>query len=183
LNRIRLATLNDLDILEKLYYDINDYLENSVNYPLWRKNIYPNRETALTGIEGIEGIEGIGKNSLYVFEDENVIKGTVILNSIQEEAYKDANWSIDAADFEVLVIHTLVVSPEFFKKGIAELLVRFAINFAKENNYKTIRLDSCETNKPAISLYEKAGFKFVGSIDLKLPHNTEFLYNAYEMVL
>ena len=36
----------DLDELGRLYDRLNEHLEQTVNYPGWRKGIYPVRETA-----------------------------------------------------------------------------------------------------------------------------------------
>ena len=41
----------DIDELEKLYDDLNDYLSATINYPGWIKDIYPVRENAVAGIE------------------------------------------------------------------------------------------------------------------------------------
>ena len=51
---IQLGTKYDIDELEQLYNNINDHLAATTNYPGWKKGIYPNRETAVTGInEGV----------------------------------------------------------------------------------------------------------------------------------
>ncbi|MEW6170012.1 MAG: GNAT family N-acetyltransferase [Candidatus Omnitrophota bacterium] len=52
----------------------------------------------------------------------------------------------------------VAVLKEFRSKGIGERLLRKAIFLAKSENL-AIFLDALETNKPAISLYEKLGFK------------------------
>lgn len=40
-----------IDELEKLYDNLNNYLELGTNYPGWAKGIYPIRETAVSGIQ------------------------------------------------------------------------------------------------------------------------------------
>lgn len=54
---IEKAKITDVDDLETLYNDLNDYLAINTNYPGWIKGIYPVRETALKGVES---------NSLFV---------------------------------------------------------------------------------------------------------------------
>lgn len=38
---IRLGETRDIDSLEKLYNDLNDHLAHTVNYPGWKKGVYP----------------------------------------------------------------------------------------------------------------------------------------------
>ena len=45
------GTFADIDELERLYDDLNDYLSATTNYPGWIKGIYPVRENAVAGIE------------------------------------------------------------------------------------------------------------------------------------
>ena len=46
-----LGKANDIDELEQLYNDLNDHLEKGVNYPGWKKGIYPVRQNAIDGVE------------------------------------------------------------------------------------------------------------------------------------
>ncbi len=48
---IEKGCLNDINELECLYNDLNDYLETHINFPGWKKGVYPVKETALKGIE------------------------------------------------------------------------------------------------------------------------------------
>ena len=47
---IELGNETDIDELEQLYNDINDYLASTVNYPGWLKGVYPTREDAVKGV-------------------------------------------------------------------------------------------------------------------------------------
>ena len=47
---IEKAAAADIDEMGRLYDSLNDYLEQHVNYPGWRKGIYPAREDAEKGI-------------------------------------------------------------------------------------------------------------------------------------
>ncbi len=43
---IRAATGNDIDEVERLYNDLNDYLAVHENGPRWKKGVYPLRKHA-----------------------------------------------------------------------------------------------------------------------------------------
>ncbi|MCI6006635.1 MAG: hypothetical protein SOY73_00420 [Blautia sp.] len=66
---IRKGTMQDIDELSALYDDVTDYLETHINYPGWRKGIYPTREDAKRGIQ---------ENTLFVAQKNQRIIGTII---------------------------------------------------------------------------------------------------------
>ncbi|WP_312648537.1 hypothetical protein [Aminipila sp.] len=47
---IRKASNHDIDELEQLYDELNDYLESTINFPGWKKGVYPTRKDAINGI-------------------------------------------------------------------------------------------------------------------------------------
>ncbi len=149
----------DLDELGRLYDRLNEHLEQTVNYPGWRKGIYPVRETAA---------EGVAAHSLFVAKSEGRIAGALILWRRQDPAYRKAAWVVNAREEEVLTVHTLAVHPAFGGRGVGEALIRFAIRYACRAGAKALRLDVCEGNRPAIRLYERCGFTQVGTVDLGL---------------
>lgn len=44
-------------------------------------------------------------------EDGGRLLGSAMINDIQVDVYKDGKWEYEAADDEVCVLHTLVISP------------------------------------------------------------------------
>ncbi len=65
--------------------------------------------------------------------------------------------------FEEAHITTLSVNPEYRRKKIAQLLLREAIECCYDKKVKFITLEVRVSNIAAISLYEKFGFKSVGT--------------------
>ncbi|GKU25551.1 GNAT family N-acetyltransferase [Clostridium folliculivorans] len=170
---IEKATINDINELEELYDNLNDYLETTINYPGWKKGIYPVRETAENGIR---------ENSLFVLKIDDKIAGSVILNHLQEDAYRGVNWGIDLKDEEVIVIHTFVVNPIYMKNGVGQKLMDFSKEYCLKNGFKTLRLDVSIKNTPAISLYEKSDFKYVDTVDLGLNIPDLIWFKLYEII-
>lgn len=171
---IEKGTVNDIDELENLYNDLNDYLESGINYSGWKKGVYPVRETASIAIE---------ENTLFVMKINNEIAGSIILNNNQESVYNKVTWGIEADDKEVMVLHTFVVSPKYMKNGIGKILMDFVRTYSIEQQVKTIRLDTSIHNIPAMSLYEKCGYKYVGTVDLGLNIPDLVWFKLYELVL
>ena len=103
--------------------------------------------------------DGIKKDSLYVLRVNHKIVGTMILNNEYESEYVQGKWSVDVLDNEILVIHTLAVHPDFKKHGIAS------------------------KNMPAISLYQKYGFKNVGKVDFDRGKDEILWFYLYEYLI
>lgn len=171
---IEKGTVNDIDELEVLYDDLNDYLESNVNYPGWIKHIYPVRETAVSGVEA---------NNLFVLKSDGVIAGSVILNHEPENAYNEVVWGVEAEYKDIIVIHTLVVNPKFMQNRIAWQLMKFAEEYAIKQNIKSIRLDVSIHNIPAIALYEKLGYSYIGTVDLGLNYDHLKWFRLYEKMM
>lgn len=104
---IEKAAAADIDEMGRLYDSLNDYLEQHVNYPGWRKGIYPAREDAEKGIK---------EKNLYVLRNEREIMGSIILSHEPEAAYEKADWHVDLEYKDIFVIHTFAVHPPLSRK-------------------------------------------------------------------
>lgn len=169
-----LAKPHILNEISQLYDDLNDYLDEHTNYPGWKKGIYPTR---------IDAEAGIHANELFVLRKEGVIVGSVIVNHSQEPTYAGAIWQSEAVGDEVLVIRTLVTHPNYMKQGISQILLACVKEHALSLGCKSIRLDVAVQNEPAITLYEKCGYTYVGTVDLGLPYEHLKWFRLYELVL
>jgi len=172
--KIELAQMGDVDELEKLYDDLNDHLEANNNYAGWAKGVYPKREDAE---------KGIAEKGLFVLRIGDKIAGSLILNHRQEAAYAEVTWGIEAEESEVMVLRTMATNPRFMKQGVSHRLLEFAREHALSQGAKTIRLDVTVQNEPAIALYEKCGYNYVGTVDLGLPYEHLKWFRLYELVL
>lgn len=171
---IRKGVLQEINELEQLYDILNDSLAKGINYPGWKKGIYPIRENAVDGIES---------NCLYVACYDGKIVGSIILNHEPENAYHEAVWRIDEDYDNIFVVHTFVVHPDYLRLGIGKKLIDFSVQLGKEKNIKSIRLDVYEKNIPAIGLYERSGFQYISTVDLGLGHYGLDRFFLYEKLL
>ena len=156
---IRRGVSEDIPELVRLYDETVGHLESHVNYPGWKKGVYPGRDAAEEGVE---------TGTLYVAETGGRIIGSIILNGKQEAAYNGVSWGVEAEPDEVMVIHTFLVHPNFRKSGAGKFLMEFAELQALREGKKTIRLDVYEKNEPAVRLYERQGYRYVATVDLGL---------------
>lgn len=74
-------------------------------------------------------------------------------------------------------IHRIATNPKFKGQNLVAEIVRWAKDYAKENDKKYIRMDTVGNNSRLISHYQKCGFDFLGLLKLK---NTKGLPAHYD---
>ena len=117
---------------------------------------------------------------MFVIKRNKEIAGTLILNHKQDQAYEGAKWSSNLSDREVMVVHTLAISPKYMKQGIALKLMKFVKDYSEKLGMKSIRLDVSVENTPAIELYEKLGYVYIDTVDLGLKDLNRIWFRLYE---
>ena len=171
---VRPATERDLDAIERLYTDLNEYLEVHENHPKWRKGSYPLR---------CHAEEGLADGTLYVAEKDGEIAGTVIYLREQGEPYKTVQWQLPF-DVPVVVLHILAVHPAHQGAGVGKALMDHAEIVARQRGAQAVRLDTYVDNLPVSKLYEKCGYSLCGLVDLGVEEIYGLKwYRAYEKVL
>ncbi|MDF2881389.1 MAG: acetyltransferase [Clostridiaceae bacterium] len=63
------------------------------------------------------------------------------------------------------------------------ILMEFADEYSIKSKARSIRLDVYEKNIPAITLYEKCGFKYIDTVDLGLGNYGLDWFKLYEKIL
>lgn len=150
---IRKATEKDISDIAILYDKVIDYQLENGGYMSWIKGVYPTRQTAISAHL---------LNTLYVYEKDGAIKGSVILDCDQPEEYESILWNTKAISKPALVIHTLCVDPNYMGLGIASEMLTYSKELAQALECASIRLATNSKNSIAISLYEKNGFSITG---------------------
>ncbi len=118
-------------------------------------------------------------NQLWVLKDDDRIIGSIIISDIMDEEYHEIEWL--TPNTKNIYIHRLAVHPEYQGKGCAQFLMTYAENYAKENNFLSIRLDTFSVNKRNNIFYKKRGFQQRG--DVYFPKQSEHPFHCYELVL
>jgi GNAT superfamily N-acetyltransferase len=71
------------------------------------------------------------------------------------------------------MIQLYLTSSERGRK-LGEFLLKYAINFAGKNNFKSIRLETTSKFKEAVSLYQKHGFTLLKGVEKAPGHDLAF---------
>ena len=151
--RLHQAVIEDFESIMAFYDDVIERTPEIATYARWSRGKHPTAEGIKAYIE---------EGSMYLYREKGKIVGAVAFPMYQGVDYHAIEWSKQAADNEVAVIHLLAVSPDCQGKGIGSQMVREAINLAKEKGMKAVRLDALASNTPAHKLYERLGFEYRG---------------------
>lgn len=134
---IRLAKIEELDLIYEFYKEICAALENEKYNPLWQIDDYPS----------IEDLENhINNKDLYIAITDNKIIGSMAV--------------VNHNDYSSL--HLLTVHPQYRKQYLADSMIKKLFQIASKRKNQKIILDVVKGNLPAEKLYSKFGFKLIG---------------------
>ena len=152
---IRKAVYEDLDPVACIYEEVHQAEADGSVTTGWIRDIYPVKATAKAALE---------RNDLFVLEEEGQVVGAGIINQLQVESYYGAPWKYDAADREVCVLHTLVISPGAARKGLGRKFAAFFEDYAAQQGCCELRIDTNEKNLAARAMYKKLGYQEIAIV-------------------
>ena len=152
---IRLARENDIPAVTAIYDKVLREEEQGRYTIGWIRGIYPTEETAGTAIAAGE---------LFVLETEGKVIASARINHEQMPAYARVSWSVDAAQDQVMVMHTLTVDPEMNGCGAGKRFLQFYEEYALKHGSHILRIDTNERNLNARRMYAAAGYEEKGII-------------------
>ena len=168
---IRKCKEEDIKSAGAFYDMIVEWLDLHINYPKWMYKVYPSEESVRLMVD---------EGSQYLCLADGKIVAAFVLNTDPQGNYKKGLWTRDLPEGSYLVLHTLAVDPESRRKGLADEIIRFCTDKAKEGGYQAIRLDIVPGNIPAEHLYKKNGFSCVGDVDLDRGYEEIPIFQLYE---
>ncbi|WP_017473817.1 GNAT family N-acetyltransferase [Amphibacillus jilinensis] len=100
----------------------------------------------------------LGRDELYVFEEEGIIYGVCTISKRGHQEYPLINWS---SQQPALTIKRLAISPNYQGKGVANQFFQFAENLAKSLGRYALNTDTFAHNQFAQRLFQRQGYQFV----------------------
>jgi len=165
---IRKARLSDIDTILKITKSCARHMI-AQNIHQWNEH-YPNKEAFINDVK---------RNELYVLEEQNMLIGCIVVSAFMDEEYLPIPW-LTPNDSNIY-IHRVAIDPEYQGQGNAQKLMSFAEQFARDNNYSSVRLDTFSQNSRNQKFYERRGYKKLG--DIYFPKQSEHPFYCYEFVL
>lgn len=149
------ATKNDIPDIVNIYDELIFIEEEGAGKTGWIRGIYPTKDIAYDALKA---------ETLFVGKENGNIVGSAIINKIQPDIYKNASWITSASCDEIMVLHTLSISPAFSGKGYGKDFVNFYENYALSSGCSLLRIDTNIINTPAISLYKSLDYIDIGTL-------------------
>lgn len=151
----RLAKELDRKEIEKIYNDGSEKLK-SLGINQWQGKEKPN----------LNEFPDLDKNKIiYVLEDCGKVVSTVIIYDydIDYEKNLKATWK---SPKPYVALHRIATLADARKKGYGKKIIEFSEHFAKENNFKSVRIDTHRENKSMQNLLTSLEYKYVGLVYL-----------------
>lgn len=168
------ASENDFFLLTRFYRSVIRHTKDIDIYAKWVYGKHPDNEMILRYIR---------EGSMYFGERDGTVVSALAVTPYQTADYHSTEWSVNAGDNEVSVVHILCVDPKLQKQGIARDTMGLVIEQSRSMGKKSVRLDALACNTPAHHLYESMGFVKKGHQEWYADNvgRTEFF--LYEYVL
>ena len=135
----------------------------------WNEH-YPDRDSFVNDAKN---------KQLYVYIENEKLLACISLCDKMDDVYWPVHWK--TINENNLYVHRLAVHPNFQKKGLGRSLMDFAENYAKDNNYISVRLDTFSKNKRNLKFYESRGYHRLDGI--YFPKQSKFPFYCYELIL
>lgn len=152
---IRKATESDIPAVAAIYDKLHTEEENGRATIGWIRGVYPTEDTAR---------QALARDDLFVQEEVGHIVGAAIINQTQVDAYDGGQWTIEAEETEVMVLHTLVIDPEAAGRGYGKRFVAFYEDYARVKGCKVLRMDTNCHNARARAMYQALGYREAGIV-------------------
>ena len=152
---IRRAQARDVGQISQIYDELHTEEEAGRAVIGWIRGVYPTQKTAE---------DAICLGHMFVAEENGRIVAAAKLNQIQEPAYALVSWHYDAPAEQVMVLHTLVVSPRAGSRGYGTKFVSFYEQYALAHGCRYLRMDTNAKNLRARTLYKRLGYMEAGIV-------------------
>ncbi len=153
--QIRKATAEDIPAIAEIYEEIHDEEEAGRVTSGWIRGVYPTKATAEAAVAAGE---------CFVLELAGKVVACGRINQVQQPEYYKVNWLHAATDEQVMVLHTLVVSPGAAGRGCGKGFAAFYEDYARQHGCTCLRIDTNERNVKARRLYQGLGYREAGTV-------------------
>ena len=151
----RLAREIDRIEIEKIYEDGSLKLK-SLGIKQWQGQDKPN-------LDNFKNL--IANKNIFVLEDNNRVVSTVIIYDydLDYEKNLDGKWNSPKA---YVALHRIGTLESERNKGYGRKIIEFAESYARENNFKSVRIDTHRENKSMQNLLKSMNYIYVGLVYL-----------------
>ncbi len=143
------SNLDDIPEIFRLYQLARDF--QKIQFP---ENLWPEFDQDFIATEVIE-------NRQFKIVIDNKIA------CIWAITYNDADIWEEKENNDAIYIHRIATNPEFRGNNFVQMIADWSKDFARKENKKFLRMDTCGQNDRLINHYKNCGFEFLGMKKLK----------------
>lgn len=143
------SNLDDIPEIFRLYQLARDF--QKIQFP---ENLWPEFDQDFIATEVIE-------NRQFKIVIDNKIA------CIWAITYNDADIWEEKENNDAIYIHRIATNPEFRGNNFVQMIADWSKDFARKENKKFVRMDTCGQNDRLINHYKNCGFEFLGMKKLK----------------
>lgn len=103
-------------------------------------------------------LKDINKRELFVYLIEDKIVGVYAISHEGHNEYPSINWT---SNVPAWTLKRIAISPDYHGRGIADQLMRFAEEHAKDNGVYRINTDTYSENLHAQKVFKRHGYQLV----------------------
>jgi GNAT superfamily N-acetyltransferase len=103
----------------------------------------------------------IETGTVFLYKELGIAKGMIRLTDEIPEEHKEIEWK--STPGKVLYIKRFTVHPLWQDSDVSDKLVEFAENYARKNNYSSIRLDALNSYPSDEKFFESRNFALAGT--------------------
>lgn len=157
---IQTATTDQLQMICQFYQEVIEDLENRINFPKWTWGIHPTMEDLENAIQNQELILFTPDPSSSTFHElkeySYPFAGAAIINSSWIDGGQ-IQWT--SQDFMAIHLFAIHPNPALRSMKHGDAFLEEILDYIKDQNTESIRLDLIEGNWPADHLYLRHGFE------------------------
>ena len=152
---LRLGREDDREIILQIYEDGSKKLK-SLGLDQWQGQDKPNLDNFKKLIEN---------KNIFILEDQGQVVSTVIIYDfdIDYENILDGTWQ---SPKPYVALHRIGTLERDRKKGYGRKVIELAEAYARENSFKSVRIDTHRGNKTMQGLLKSLNYKYVGLVYL-----------------
>ena len=165
---------DDLEAVKAAYIEVIDNTPGMERHAHWVYGKHPSDEILLSYIR---------QGEMYVYREGGDIAGMVALVLSQGEDYESVSWQEKLRSDEVATLHLLAVRPAYRGKHLGLKILEEAMEVARKNGKRALRLDTLKCNIPARRMYERAGMSYRGEQNLYAENTGMMDFVYFEKIL
>lgn len=167
MSNLRLATLQDLDTIVSIIESAKVRLKQD-GLTQWQSG-NPSEDVLKKDIE---------TETSYVYLIDEKIAGVINISKEKDPNYESIEGSWLEDNDAYITLHRIATCDVYTGKGVGQKMIQSALQFAKNQGFSEVRIDTHHNNKRMIALVSKLGFQYAGIIHVDDPLDSR--RNAYQ---